>query len=115
LSRGTVDVDKYYREAEDAVHKTPPSQLADVLNEVFEQHIRALTVVEPNALRLSLVAGALFRAACESEEPDRSVVVLLCYSYALLAGGKPLDAALFLPASAASARLRHCSRRSTST
>ena len=55
LSRGAVDVDKYYREAEDVVCKTPPSQLVDVLNEVFEQHIGALPVVEPNALHLSLV------------------------------------------------------------
>jgi len=72
-----------------------------MLSELFEQRIGALPVVEPSAF--SLAAGALLRAACESEEPDRDAVVLLGYLYASLAGGKPLDAAVFLLASAAAA------------
>jgi len=94
-----------------------------MLSELFEQRIGALPVVEPSAF--SLAAGALLRAACESEEPDRQspgsgpssqpsrtceseepdrdAVVLLGYLYASLAGGKPLDAAVFLLASAAAA------------
>ena len=106
LSRGAVDIDKYFRETENAVRKASLSHLVSGLNEVFKQRLGALPNIELNALHLVLLAGALFRAACESEEPDRNFAVLLGYSYATLARGKPQDVAVFLLASIATAHGR---------
>jgi len=77
-----------------------------VLNEALRQHLGVSLGGELGALHPILLAGALFMAACGSEEPDRGVAVLFGYSYASLAGGKPLDAAVFLLASVAAARGR---------
>ncbi len=104
LSRGAVDVDKYYREIKDVAGKTPLVRIAGTLNETLRQRLGLPLGDELDALHPALLAGALFMAACESEEPDRSVAVLFGYSYASLAGGKPLDAVVFLLASIATAR-----------
>ncbi len=104
LSRGAVDVDKYYREAKDVAGRTPLAGIVSVLNEALRQRLGVSLGGELDALHPALLAGALFRAACESEEPDRSTAALFGYSYASLAGGKPLDAVIFLLASIAAAR-----------
>ncbi len=104
LSRGAVDVDKYYREAKDVAGGTPLAGIVGALNEALRQHLGLPLGGELDALHPALLAGALFRAACESEEPDRSTAALFGYSYASLAGGKPLDAVVFLLASIATAR-----------
>ncbi len=106
LSQGTVDVDVYYREAEDAVRKTPLHHLVSVFNEALRRHLGVALDAELDALHPVLLAGALFMAACESEEPDRSAAALFGYSYASLVGGRALDAAVFLLASIATTRGR---------
>jgi len=89
--RGAVDVDKYYREAKDAARKMPLDRLVGVSNEALRQHPG---VPLGGTLYPIPLAGALFMAACGSEELDGGVAVLFGYSYAPLAGGKPLDAAV---------------------
>ncbi len=107
LSRGAVDVDKYYREAKDVAGGTPLAGIVGALNEALRQHLGVSLGGELDALHPALLAGALFRAACESsEEPDRSTAVLFGYSYASLAGGRLLDAVVFLLASVATSRGR---------
>ncbi len=106
LLRGAVDVDEYYGEARDVVGKSPLVHIAGTLNEALRQYLGVSLGDELDALHPILLAGALFRAACESEEPDRSVAVLFGYSYASLAAGKPLDAVVFLLASIAATRGR---------
>jgi hypothetical protein len=117
LSREFVDVDEYYREAEDVVRSMYLDAyfLAGRLNEVLVRHPELLRVLpgvaptqSPDVLYklLGVLAGVLFRTACGSEGPRRGVVVLLGYSYLVLAGGRPLDAVVFLLASIALARAR---------
>jgi hypothetical protein len=106
LSRGAVDVDGYYREARDVAGGTPLASIVGTLNEAMRQRLGLPLGGELDALHPVFLAGALFMAACESEEPDRAVAVLFGYSYASLAGGKPLDAIIFLLASTAAARGR---------
>jgi hypothetical protein len=103
LLREAVDVDKYYREVEDAIRKTPLSNLVGALNEALKQYLEVSLDGVPHPI---LMAGALFMAACESEEPDRSIAVLFGYSCASLAAGRALDAAVFLLASIAAVRGR---------
>ncbi|KUO79638.1 MAG: hypothetical protein AT707_04025 [Pyrobaculum sp. JCHS_4] len=113
LSRGVVDVDEYYREAEDVVRKIhlDAYYVVSRLNEALGRHPEFRVL--PNAAFLDalyilpgLLAGVLFRTACGFEAPRRGVVVLLGYSYLVLAGGRPLDAVVFLLASIALARAR---------
>lgn len=106
--RGAVDVDKYFDEAKNVVSKTSLKQLISEFNEALKQYpeFRELPDAEPDALYLMLIAGALFRAACKSEEPNRDVAVLLGYSYASLAAGMMRDAVVFLLTSIALARGR---------
>jgi hypothetical protein len=115
LSRGVVDVDEYYREAEDVVRSMylDAYYLAGGFNEVLVRDPELLRVLpgaapiqSPDALRklLGVLAGVLFRIACGFEGPRRGVLVLLGYSYLGLAGGRPLDAVVFTLASIASAR-----------
>jgi hypothetical protein len=113
LSRGVVDVDEYYREAEDVVRKIhlDAYYVVSRLNEALGRHPEFRVL--PNAAFLDalyilpgLLAGVLFRTACGFEGPRRGVVVLLGYSYLVLAGGRPLDAVVFLLASIALARAR---------
>jgi hypothetical protein len=113
LSRGVVDVDEYYREADDVVRKIHLDAYYVVtrLNETLGRHPEFRVL--PNAAFLDalyllpgLLAGVLFRTACGFEGPRRGVVVLLGYSYLVLAGGRPLDAVVFLLASIALARAR---------
>ncbi len=113
LSRGVVDVDEYYREAEDVVRKIhlDAYYVVSRLNETLGRHLEFRVL--PNAAFLDalyilpgLLAGVLFRTACGFEGPRRGVVVLLGYSYLVLAGGRPLDAVVFLMASIALARAR---------
>jgi len=117
LSRGVVDVDEYYREAEDVVRSMYLDAyfLAGRLNEVLVRHPELLGVLpgaapmqSPDALYklLGVLAGVLFRIACGFEGPRRGVLVLLGYSYLGLAGGRPLDAVVFTLASIALARGR---------
>jgi hypothetical protein len=117
LSRGVVDVDEYYREAEDVVRSVylDAYYLAGRLNEVLVRHPELLRVLpgaapmqSPDALYklLGVLAGVLFRIACGFEGPRRGVLVLLGYSYLGLAGGRPLDAVVFTLASIALARAR---------
>jgi hypothetical protein len=117
LSRGVVDVDKYYGEAEDVVRSMYLDVyfLAGRLNEVLVRHPELLRVLpgaapmqSPDALYklLGVLAGVLFRIACGFEGPRRGVLVLLGYSYLGLAGGRPLDAVVFTLASIALARAR---------
>jgi hypothetical protein len=108
LSRGAVDVDKYYSDAKDVVNKTPLKQLVGEFNEVLKQYpeFRELPNAEPDAARLILFAGALFTASCVSKEPGRDAFILLGYSYSSLAAGRTLDAAVFLLASIALIRGR---------
>jgi hypothetical protein len=117
LSRGVVDVDEYYREAEDVVRSMylDAYYLAGRLNEVLVRHPELLRVLpgaapmqSPDALYklLGVLAGVLFRIACGFEGPRRGVLVLLGYSYLGLAGGRPLDAVVFTLASIALARAR---------
>ncbi|NAZ33104.1 MAG: hypothetical protein GU356_02230 [Pyrobaculum sp.] len=117
LSRGVVDVDEYYREAEDIVRSVylDAYYLAGRLNEVLVRHPELLRVLpgaapmqSPDALYklLGVLAGVLFRIACGFEGPRRGVLVLLGYSYLGLAGGRPLDAVVFTLASIALARGR---------
>jgi hypothetical protein len=117
LSRGVVDVDEYYREAEDVVRSMylDAYYLAGRLNEVLVRHPELLRVLpgaapaqSPDALYklLGVLAGVLFRIACGFEGPSRGVLVLLGYSYLGLAGGRPLDAVVFTLASIALARGR---------
>ena len=117
LSRGFVDVDEYYREAEDVVRSMYLDAyfLAGRLNEVLVRHPELLRVLpgvapmqSPDVLYklLGVLAGVLFRTACGSEGPRRGVLVLFGYSYLGLAGGRPLDAVVFLLASIALARAR---------
>jgi hypothetical protein len=113
LSRGVVDVDEYYREADDVVRKIhlDAYYVVSRLNETLGRHPEFRVL--PNAAFLDalyllpgLLAGVLFRVACGFEGLRRGVVVLLGYSYLVLAGGRPLDAVVFLLASIASARAR---------
>jgi hypothetical protein len=113
LSRGVVDVDEYYREAEAVVRKIylDAHYVISRLNEALGRHSEFRVL--PNAASLDalyilpgLLAGVLFRTACGFEGPRRGVVVLLGYSYLGLAGGRPLDAVVFLLASIALARAR---------
>jgi hypothetical protein len=113
LSRGVVDVDEYYREAEAVVRKIylDAYYVISRLNEALGRHPEFR--VFPNAAFLDafyilpgLLAGVLFRTACGFEGLRRGVVVLLGYSYLVLAGGRPLDAVVFLLASIALARAR---------
>lgn len=113
LSRGVVDVDEYYREAEDVVRKIhlDAYYVISRLSEALGRHPEFRVL--PNAAFLDalyilpgLLAGVLFRTACGFEGPRRGVVVLLGYSYLVLAGGRPLDAVVFLLASIALARAR---------
>jgi len=113
LSRGVVNVDEYYREAEDVVRKIhlDAYYVVSRLNEALGRHPEFRVL--PNAAFLDalyilpgLLAGVLFRTACGFEGPRRGVVVLLGYSYLVLAGGRPLDAVVFLLASIALARAR---------
>ena len=113
LSRGVVDVDEYYREAEAVVRKIhlDAYYVISRLNEALGRHPEFRVL--PNAAFLDalyilpgLLAGVLFRTACGFEGPRRGVVVLLGYSYLVLAGGRPLDAVVFLLASIALARAR---------
>jgi len=113
LSRGVVNVDEYYREAEDVVRKIhlDAYYVVSRLNEALGRHPEFSVL--PNAAFLDalyvlpgLLAGVLFRTACGFEGPRRGVVVLLGYSYLVLAGGRPLDAVVFLLASIALARAR---------
>jgi hypothetical protein len=113
LSRGVVDVDEYYREAEAVVRKIhlDAYYVVSRLNEALGRHPEFRVL--PNAAFLDalyilpgLLAGVLFRTACGFEGPRRGVVVLLGYSYLVLAGGRPLDAVVFLLASIALARAR---------
>jgi hypothetical protein len=113
LSRGVVDVDEYYREADDVVRKIhlDAYYVVSRLNETLGRHPEFRVL--PNAAFLDalyllpgLLAGVLFRTACGFEGLRRGVVVLLGYSYLVLAGGRPLDAVVFLLASIASARAR---------
>jgi hypothetical protein len=117
LSRGVVDVDEYYREAEDVVRNMylDAHYLAGRLNEVLVRHPELLRLLpgaapiqSPDASYklLGVLAGVLFRIACGFEGPRRGVLVLLGYSYLGLAGGRPLDAVVFTLASIASARGR---------
>jgi len=117
LSRGVVDVDEYYREAEDVVRSMYLDVyfLAGRLNEVLVRHPELLGMLpgaapmqSPDALYklLGVLAGVLFRIACGFEGPRRGVLVLLGYSYLGLAGGRPLDAVVFTLASIALARGR---------
>jgi hypothetical protein len=117
LSRGVVDVDEYYREAEDVVRSMylDAYYLAGRFNEVLVRHPELLRVLpgaaptqSPDALYklLGVLAGVLFRIACGFEGPRRGVLVLLGYSYLGLAGGRPLDAVVFTLASIALARAR---------
>jgi hypothetical protein len=117
LSRGVVDVDEYYREAEDVVRSMylDAHHLAGRLNEVLVRHPELLRVLpgaapmqSPDALYklLGVLAGVLFRIACGFEGPRRGVLVLLGYSYLGLAGGRLLDAVVFTLASIALARGR---------
>jgi len=117
LSRGVVDVDEYYREAEDVVRSMYIDVyfLAGRLNEVLVRHPELLRLLpgaapmqSPDALYklLGVLAGVLFRIACGFEGPRRGVLVLLGYSYLGLAGGRPLDAVVFTLASIALARAR---------
>jgi hypothetical protein len=97
LSRGVVDVDEYYREAEDVVRSMylDAYYLAGRLNEVLVRHPELLRMLpgaapmqSPDALYklLGVLAGVLFRIA--------------------RAGGRPLDAVVFTLASIALARGR---------
>jgi hypothetical protein len=113
LSRGVVDVDEYYREVEAVVRKIylDAYYVISRLNEALGRHPEFRVL--PNAAFLDalyilpgLLAGVLFRTACGFEGPRRGVVVLLGYSYLGLAGGRPLDAVVFLLASIALARAR---------
>ncbi len=113
LSRGVVDVDEYYREADDVVRKIhlDAYYVVSRLNETLRRHPEFRVL--PNAAFLDalyilpgLLAGVLFRTACGFEGLRRGVVVLLGYSYLGLAGGRPLDAVVFLMASIALARAR---------
>jgi hypothetical protein len=115
LSRGVVDVDEYYREAEDVIRSMylDAYYLAGRFNEVLVRHPELLRVLpgaapmqSPDALYklLGVLAGVLFRIACGFERPRRGVLVLLGYSYLGLAGGRPLDAVVFTWASIALAR-----------
>jgi len=112
LSRGVVDVDEYYREAEDVVRKIHlDAYYVSRLSEALGRHPEFRVL--PNAAfldalykLLGVLAGVLFRTACGSEGPRRGVLVLLGYSYLVLAGGRPLDAVVFLLASIALARAR---------
>jgi hypothetical protein len=117
LSRGIVDVDEYYREAEDVVRSMylDAYYLAGRFNEVLVRHPELLRVLpgaapmqSPDALYklLGVLAGVLFRIACGFEGPRRGVLVLLGYSYLGLAGGRSLDAVVFTLASIALARGR---------
>jgi hypothetical protein len=117
LSRGVVDVDEYYREAEDVVRSMylDAYYLAGRFNEVLVRHPELLRVLpgaapmqSPDALYklLGVLAGVLFRIACGFEGPRRGVLVLLGYSYLGLAGGRLLDAVVFTLASVALARAR---------
>ena len=117
LSRGVVDVDEYYREAEDVVRSMylDAYYLAGRFNEVLVRHPELLGMLpgaapmqSPDALYklLGVLAGVLFRIACGFEGPRRGVLVLLGYSYLGLAGGRPLDAVVFTLASIALARAR---------
>ena len=117
LSRGVVDVDEYYREAEDVVRSMylDAYYLAGRFNEVLVRHPELLRVLpgaapiqSPDALYklLGVLAGVLFRIACGFEGPRRGVLVLLGYSYLGLAGGRLLDAVVFALASIALARGR---------
>ncbi len=103
LSRGAVDVDKYYSDAKDVVSKTPLKQLVGEFNKVLKQYpeFRELPSAEPDAVYLILFAGALFKASCESKEPNRDAFILLGYSYSSLGAGRTLEAAVFLLASIA--------------
>jgi len=113
LSRGVVDVDEYYREAEAVVRKIylDTYYVISRLNEALGRHPEFRVL--PNAAFLDalyilpgLLAGVLFRTACGFEGLRRGVVVLLGYSYLGLAGGRTLDAVAFLLASIALARAR---------
>jgi hypothetical protein len=84
LSRGVVDVDEYYREAEDVVRSMylDAYYLAGRLNEVLVRHPELLRVLpgaapaqSPDALYklLGVLAGVLFRIACGFEGPRRGV------------------------------------------
>lgn len=106
LQRGAADVDGYCREAIDAARGVPPNRLLGVLNEALRRLFGVPLGGELDVLPPVLLAGVLFRAACESEEPDRSVAVLLGYAYATLAAGRPADSAIFLLAAVAAARNR---------
>jgi len=117
LSRGVVDVDEYYREAEDVVRSMylDAYYLAGRFNEVLVRHPELLRVLpgaapmqSPDALYklLGVLAGVLFRIACGFEGPRRGILVLLGYSYLGLAGGRLLDAVVFTLASIALARGR---------
>jgi hypothetical protein len=115
LSRGVVDVDEYYREAEEVVRSMylDAYYLAGRFNEVLVRHPELLKVLpgaapmqSPDVLYklLGVLAGVSFRIACGFEGPRRGVLVLLGYSYLGLAWGRLLDAVVFTLASIALAR-----------
>jgi len=117
LSRGIVNVDEYYRDAEDVVRSMylDAYYLAGRLNEALVRHPEPLKVLpgaaptqSSDALYklLGVLAGVLFRIACGFEGSRRGVLVLLGYTYLGLAGGRPLDAVVFTLASIALARAR---------
>jgi len=117
LSRGVVDVDEYYREAEDVVRSMylDAYYLAGRFNEVLVRHPELLMVLpgaapmqSPDVLYklLGVLAGVLFRIACGFEGPRRGVLVLLGYSYLGLARSRLLDAVVFTLALIALARGR---------
>jgi hypothetical protein len=113
LSRGVVDVDEYYREAEAVVRKIylDAYYMISRLNEALGRHpefrvLHNAAFLDALYILPGLLAGVLFRSACGFEGLRRGVVVLLGYSYLGLAGGTPLDAVVFLLASIALARAR---------
>jgi hypothetical protein len=106
LRRGAADVDGYCREAADAARGAPPNRLLGVLNEALRRPFDVPLGRELDVLPPVLLAGVLFRAACESEGPDRNAAALLGYAYATLAAGRPAGSAVFLLAAVAAARGR---------
>jgi hypothetical protein len=80
--------------------------LLGVLNEALRRHLSVSLGAELDVLPPVLLAGVLFRAACESEGPGRDAAVLLGYAYAKLTAGRPADSAVFLLAAVAAARGR---------
>jgi hypothetical protein len=104
LQRGAADADGYCREVADAARGTSPNRLFGVLNEALRRLLGVPLGGELDALHPALLAGALFRAACESEGSDRDAAVLLGYAYAAFAVGRPADSAVFLLAAAARGR-----------